>query len=618
MVTPPLDQLISLYVTKLYESAQIIENTVNDYGLVVNLEKNRSKGAKLITTAEAICALAPHRKINSQRFENLVNGLNYLYKDHIVNERPIHNRHLGWYTLAMVEADHTDYLKPAFETLIDNATKSGCPFDDDPSRLHEVYSTWIVTWALLSAIDYFRDRNQPNDVAVKLANEGVNFLINCLRNNSEYGAPFTKVQIDRHFHESQPNPAMTAYVLSLIPIATKVLGISLSLDFQEIIQKSYDTLAKWENNFIWDSYREPYRPNSSEGDFEHFTTCWVARAFWSGLSSADINADDALKRNWLWTLSKAMRGLIHNLRVQSVGYEGLIYVDRGSLRDYSFAISDFLMFLNVISKERLSGIQSNSVHDDILERLLKNSEIDILIQDVSSLSELSSAYNSFQIITQRLSQEAQKTGAEIARLTNQTEILSATIITKENRNLQLRDEIQLLTETRQNLFNQMNERLGLSLNIFHFDWLDFVTFILSLFFILFPIANLTSARPIGDKFIAFLIASLFYIGVVATAYIGTSMISDIYFLFTFRLKTKPLNWALSFFGLVSVIMLFTRFILWISDSNSPTKDFFGGGAIDIIFAPIVGGIIKFVYDRSKKKWTNFQENQLNNAESSEN
>jgi hypothetical protein len=604
MVKTSLKELTASCVSKLFDCAQPVDSTTQDpeyLGLRVNLEKDPQKGATLITTAEAICALAPHKDKEPQKFQRLIKGLNHLWKEHAESVDPdkrLNNRHIGWYALAMIEANQGEYLKDALNVCLRNAPSAGQPWADAVNRQHEVYSTWIVTRALISALRYLEEREyRQRAELVNLANQGLEYLIDSLTSDLGHGAPFTRDRGDRQHHESQPNPAMTAYVLTLLPFALQARDISFQRErlASAPIIEVYNTLADWENQMVWDSYREPYQPGSKEGDFEHFTTCWVARAFWLVLTSG-IEVNEDIRRKWLWTLAKAMKGLIFELRVHDEAREGLIYVDRGSLRDYSFAVSDFLMLLNLIAAERIPDTHLHSYPDDILERLIKTSEIDVLVQDVSAFSNLSSAYTSYEVIIKRFAEEAKKEAAKVTSLKRQANSLDTQLTSTKNELTRYESQIQSLKEAKQDYFERFNREFGTFFTFFHFDWQDTTALIIAALCLVISTTNKTTG--LAD-------ALLLFVGVISAMFCGGAIISDAVYRHKNNRKLLPLEYSLIVTILSITIILWYEFYGSMAGLTNQAQDMFGN------FLDIGGGamfIASFAYNirRHKKKWDKFR------------
>jgi hypothetical protein len=477
---------------RLIDSRLAVDSTQTnptEFGVCLNLEKDpKTQNPLLITTAEAVCAIEPLKDIlGNQKFEYLVDGLEKLWSKYQREE--LNNRHLGWYCLAMIAANKEESLKLALDSLLDAKPPKGNPWADDENRKHEVYSTWIATWALVSAVEYFERGKQYGRLSElkEAASDGAQYLKECLLRPGG-GAAFTREEGNRQRHETQPNPAITAYVLSLLPYASRVLHDDTL--FEDEVFKVYDALAGWENRCVWDSYREPYQPGSQEGDFEHFTTCWVARAYWMALSSG-LEIEDSVRRKWLWTLAKAVKGLVVELKAEGEAQAGLIYVDRGSLRDYSFAISDVLMLLNEISRSRFPYSQQDQP-DDLLERLIKTAEIDILVQDVSDFRDLSTAYASYDVITKRLAEETNTQASKVSSLHSEVNELQEKINTQERDVSKLQKDVTVLRELKSGHVAELRLQFGQGLSLFYLDKLDSAMFVLSILFLGLPIGNLIS------------------------------------------------------------------------------------------------------------------------------
>src|SRR6185503_17686833 len=126
IVKPSLRELTSSSIRKILDSTQPVSNIPGKLGLRVNLQKDPQKGATLITTAEAICALAPHKSIEQQRFQQLIDGLQHLWLEHSQSselDSHLNNRHIGWYLLAMIEADQGEYVREGLTELLKNSPK---------------------------------------------------------------------------------------------------------------------------------------------------------------------------------------------------------------------------------------------------------------------------------------------------------------------------------------------------------------------------------------------------------------------------------------------------------------------------------------------------------------
>jgi uncharacterized protein YdcH (DUF465 family) len=601
-VRTSLKELTASSLKKIFDSAQPVGKTVphgGELGLRVNLQKDPQKGATLITTAEAICALAPHQAIEQQRFQHLINGLHYLWLEHRDSPEPddqLNNRHIGWYVLAMIEANQGDYVREGVAELLAKAPAPGEAWPDAVNRQHEVYSTWIVTWALVLAVNYFQTREFDRlDDLVKLAKQGIEYLIGSLKDETSYGAPFTNTKGDRQHHESRPNPAMTAYILSLLPLAlrTPSLNSSDELIASETISASYNTLAAWENRCIWDSYREPYQPGSKEGDFEHFTTCWVARAFWLALTSG-LATDESMRQKCLWTAAKAIKGLLE-LRVQDEKYEGLVYVDRGSLRDYSFAVSDFLMLLNLIASERLPDAKLNPYPDDILERLTKTADIDILVDDVSAFSSLSEAYTSYEVIIKRFEDEAKKEASRVTSLKRQRTHLEEEVTSKASELKVLESQTELLNTAKQTYFTKFNDKFGTSFTFLLFDWVDALAIILAGALLALP-------RSPGISRLPYVL--MFLLGVTSGLFCGGAVIYDALRRWSHYKNVLPLEFGLSIIIGVVDIVLFIRLYNGIVDLTSSEL-----GVLDLMVGLVGLGllvVVIFNIRRHKKKWDDLE------------
>ena len=602
MVKTSLKELTAASIKKILDSVQPVSNAEPNnegLGLRVNLQKDPQKGATLITTAEAICALAPHQALQRQKFQRLINGLHYLWRKHAESLEPdnlLNNRHIGWYVLAMIEADQGEYVKEGLVSLLDNAPGAGDPWPDALNRQHEVYSTWIVTWAIVSAVNYFHAKEYDQQAElIRLANQGIQYLVGSLKDEATYGAPFTSVKGDHQHHESRPNPAMTAYILSLLPIAfrTPSLSVSHELITSEAISESFNSLAAWENRCIWDSYREPYQPGSKEGDFEHFTTCWVARAFWSALSSG-VATGDGMRQKCLWTAAKAVKGLVE-LRVQDEKYEGLVYVDRGSLRDYSFAVSDFLMLLNLIASERLQDSRLGTFPDDILERLIKTADIDILVDDVSAFSSLSAAYTSYEVIISRFADEATKEASRVTDLKKENTQLEQEVVLKTSKLLDIKSQTEVLHTAKQTYFSDFNERFGTSFTFLLFDWIDAIVVILAGGLLAVSRSLEISGFPNVLMFIA---------GVVSGLFCGGAVIYDAVRRWSKSKRILPLEFALSvILGLIDIVLFGG---LYDSIVKLPNEQL---SVLDVIVGIVGVGLLAipfFNIRRHKKKWDDLE------------
>jgi hypothetical protein len=465
-----IDQLRYAASARLFEAAVTLEGG-KGLGVPVHLERRKSKPT-IITTAEAVCALAPLRKRKDDTFNGLVEGLITLF-----TEGEEHNRHRGWFVLAMIAAKRDDEAWSVVLKILEKGQEEGGYWLDPENRKHEVYSSWIVTWALVAAVEYFQKKKPSEEEQFptlrKVAGESVDYLLKVLTpvpgDATKIGAPFTtKLNTPDRFHERLPNPAMTAYVLSLLAQAARVLQRP---ELSERVVGGYQYLRSAANRGIWDSYREPYQPGSDEGDFEHFTTCWVARACWEGVrvfpDPRTGSGDPGLRhrREWLWILATALRALMTPLQavnplfklpgaVRSEEEEqrssdrgeqpastprtlkGLIYVDRGSPRDYSFAIADYLMLLNSISKAGVKNLPA----DDLLLRLITLADVDYLIHDVSELRTLSHTYADYQQL-----------------IAGQTELATKATMELEDKKRQLREVQQELTEAEQDVASKKDE-----------------------------------------------------------------------------------------------------------------------------------------------------------------
>lgn len=326
------------------------QNHSSPVGIPVALNRHPSKTAPtLTTTCEAIVGLL------HSNFPLQGTVLKFAAAADSLYDQSGSTRQTAWYLLSLVhvfqrnqDPTHREHLSRMIvsvtEVLLQRQHEEGS-WPDEAHRNHPVYSTWIASWALLELYQYAKTGTQEAGTGCALNEDMTRQLEDALRKALKYlqfepatGTGFTKETTEL------PNSAMTAYVLFLLGKAA-VFGFTREAKLREHME-GFKFLATAAEGRVWNSIRELYGPDSEEPVYEHFTTCWVARAALQGLEAARkklVDNDPLLIR----TLARALQGM-EELSSQQ---EGLIAVDVGAPSDFSFALADALMLFGDLGSQ---------------------------------------------------------------------------------------------------------------------------------------------------------------------------------------------------------------------------------------------------------------------------
>lgn len=486
-------------------------------------------------------------------------GLDALWQRTQDNNGEVTVRKCAWYLLANVSLKREERVRDVLPLLIESPLwKEAGWWEDDPQRMHEVYSTWIAAWALHRAARLLAPTySQESAEAKRVVNLALTYLEGVFEKKADLGAPFTLVEHPDRMEESQVNPAMTAYVLSLFG----EVSLDCADDRLHRREKAYEYLASRENRFVWDSYREPYQRNSLEGDFEHFTSCWVARAFWLAMHGRGWNRAQRLAHTQHF--ARAIHGITEELIITSG--DGLVRIDRGSPRDYSFAISDLLMLLRAIDDRRPDD-ESLAV---FINRITAVGDIETTLDERKKLVEIAKARSELETAKSELEDRIDHLVAEAFESAANAAAAKAEAL-----------EMQVLLEKAKTEEAKIKDMTGRgSVAVAGYTWLDVLAALTWLGFDFW--ARSTSA---SNRWIT-------YLGVVALVTLSTGIV---YELVNAHRRNRG-NWLLTLFAVAVLLVMALPLVAVIVDLRSIDDDTLqrmaawaelAGGVASLIAAPV--------------------------------